>query len=150
MVHARYRFTEAWEVPGAPERVAAALVDVEHYPTWWRQVRAVARIDDDHARVLCRSALPYTLDLVLERVCDDLPELEVALAGDLRGWVRWRLTATPSGGTRMELAQEVTVGGLLAAASWPARPLLRWNHHRMMEGCRRGLPVSPLPPAASR
>ncbi|WP_141012677.1 SRPBCC family protein [Nocardioides sambongensis] len=151
-MRASYRFTESWEVPGPPAAAAAILVDVERYPSWWPQVRAVARIDDDHARLLCRSTLPYTLDLVLERVCDDLPELEVALAGDLAGWVRWRLTETRSGGTRMELEQEVTVAGLLAAASWPARPVLRWNHHRMMAGCRSGLVarLSGPPPAAAR
>ncbi|TYL51978.1 polyketide cyclase [Nocardioides sp. BGMRC 2183] len=153
-MHARYRFAESWEVPGSPEAVAAVLVDVEQYPTWWPQVLAVARIDDDHARLLCRSTLPYTLDLVLGRVHDGLPQLEVSLTGDLAGWVRWRLTATPDGGTRMELEQEVTVGGVLALVSWPARPVLRWNHRRMMAGCRDGLVARVngrrRPPAAGR
>ena len=44
---------------GAPrEAVHAVLHDLEHYPDWWPQVRAVAKVDDDTARVVCRSTLP--------------------------------------------------------------------------------------------
>ena len=99
----------------------------------------VARTTDDDARVLCRSALPYTLDLLLHAERRDPTVLETSLAGDLAGWVRWRLTAV-DGGTRMDFAQEVRVTGrLLGAASYVARPVLRWNHDRMMAGCLDGL-----------
>jgi hypothetical protein len=39
----------------------------------------------------------------------------------------------------VELEQEVSVGGALALASYAARPLLVWNHGRMLDGCERGL-----------
>ena len=42
-------------------------------------------------------------------------------------------------GTRLDFAQDVRVRGLLALASLPARPLLTWNHDRMMRSCRQGL-----------
>ncbi|TIC86760.1 polyketide cyclase [Nocardioides sp. GY 10113] len=155
-MRAGYRFASTWTVPVRAERVADQLLDLAAYPSWWPQVRAVARLGPDSARLLCRSTLPYTLDLVLEAVSRDLPTLEVRVAGDLDGWVRW--TLTPVGDlTRMDLRQEVTVGGVLAVASVPARPLLRWNHRRMMAGCERGLrarlgsevsgPASPGPAA---
>ncbi len=64
--------------------------------------------------------------------------LEVAVSGDLDGYVRWRLFRGGAG-TRMELEQEVTVNGLLGAASYALRPVLRWNHHRMIESCVTGL-----------
>lgn len=118
--------------------VASVVSDLERYPEWWPQVRAVAKIDDDTARVLCRAALPYTLDLVLHAISRDAPVLEVALSGDLHGWVRWTLSEA-DGGTRTEFEQEVAARGALAAASYVARPLLRWNHDRMMAGCRAGL-----------
>lgn len=118
--------------------VASVVSDLERYPEWWPQVRAVAKIDDDTARVLCRAALPYTLDLVLHAISRDAPVLEVALSGDLDGWVRWTLSEA-DGGTRTEFEQEVAARGALAAASYVARPLLRWNHDRMMAGCRAGL-----------
>ena len=54
-----------WTVAAPADRVQQVLADLEHYPDWWPQIVAVAKIDDDNARVLCRSVLPYTLDLVL-------------------------------------------------------------------------------------
>ncbi len=82
------------------------VVDLERYPEWWPQVRAVASLGPDEARVLCRSSLPYTLDLVLRAVTRELPVLEVEVGGDLNGWVRWRLTEVPEG-TRMDFEQQV-------------------------------------------
>lgn len=137
---ATYSFAASWETAAPPELLAQVLTDLEHYPSWWREVRAVARLGPDTARVLCRSRLPYTLDLVLDAVRRDLPELEVAVSGDLDGWVRWRLTET-AGGTRTDYAQEVAVSGALALGSRLLRPLLVWNHDRMMAGARRGLAV---------
>lgn len=137
-MRAAYRFDEIWEVPAEPAEVAAVLTDLASYPRWWPQVRAVARLGPDTARVLCRSSLPYTLDLVLEAVSRQPPELCVEIAGDLRGRVTWRLDPAP-GGTRMRFDQRVEVAGLLAAASLALRPALAWNHRRMMAGCEAGL-----------
>jgi hypothetical protein len=134
----RYRFEDSWVVLASRDDVAATLLDLEHYPDWWPQVRAVARLGPDTARVLCRSTLPYTLDLVLDAVSREVPVLEVAVSGDLDGWVRWTLSEE-GGGTRMDFRQEVVVGGVLAVASYVARPLLRWNHERMLAGAREGL-----------
>ena len=114
------------------------LADLEHYPEWWSQVLAVAKIDDDTARVLCRSVLPYTLDLVLGAVHREPTLLETTIAGDLSGSVCWRL-APVSGGTRLDYEQDVDVTGVLRLAARPLGPVLRWNHDRMMAGCRAGL-----------
>jgi uncharacterized protein YndB with AHSA1/START domain len=133
-----FTFSERWWVPAPPDDVRDVLVDLEHYPEWWPQVVAVASLGSDDARVLCRSSLPYTLDLVMHAVSRHLPTLEVSLDGDLRGWVRWRLSPE-AGGTRLDLAQEVTVQGPLAPAAALLRPVARWNHRRMMAGGLRGL-----------
>jgi uncharacterized protein YndB with AHSA1/START domain len=138
MARVQYSFRGSWTVPFPLQRVHAVLVDLERYPEWWPQVRAVVKLGPDTARVLCRSALPYTLDLVLDAVSREAPVLEVAVSGDLDGWVRWTL-APVHGGTRTEFVQEVAVSGALALASYVGRPLLRWNHHRMMRGCEEGL-----------
>ena len=134
----RFTFDETWWLPARPDAVAEVLADLERYPEWWPQVVAVASLGDDDARVLCRSTLPYTLDLVLHAVSRQPPVLEVALAGDLTGRARWTLRAE-GGGTRMEFEQQVVARGALALASYVAAPLLRWNHARMMAGCRSGL-----------
>jgi uncharacterized protein YndB with AHSA1/START domain len=137
-VRASYSFAASWVTPAPLAAVAEAVTDLERYPEWWPQVRAVAKLGPDTARVLCRSALPYTLDLVLDAVSREAPVLEVAVSGDLDGWVRWTLSPT-DGGTRTDFTQEVEVTGALAASSYVARPLLQWNHHRMMAGCEQGL-----------
>ncbi|MBM7519149.1 SRPBCC family protein [Nocardioides nitrophenolicus] len=131
-------FADTWVVDAPVDEVAAALVDLEHYPRWWPQVRAVAKLGPDTAWVRCRSTLPYTLDLVLDAVSRTPPVVEVAIGGDLDGYARFTLSGEP-GRTRLDFAQEVSVGGLLALASYGGRWLLEWNHRRMMAGCRAGL-----------
>ncbi|HWJ09606.1 MAG TPA: SRPBCC family protein [Nocardioides sp.] len=133
-----YEFADAWEVDAPVDDVAGVLTDLESYPRWWRQVRAVAKLGPDTAWVRCRSALPYTLDLVLDAVSRTPPVVEVAISGDLDGFARFRLTPTAAG-TRLEFQQQVSVGGALAVASYVGRPVLAWNHARMMVGCRDGL-----------
>jgi hypothetical protein len=138
-VSRRFAFRGTWLVAAAPEPVQRVLLDLEHYPEWWPQVLAVAKIDDDHARVLCRSSLPYTLDLVLTAVHREPHLLETQVAGDLDGWVRWRI-GPAAAGTRLDFQQEVAVTGrLLGLAAYVAGAPLRWNHDRMMAGCLAGL-----------
>jgi hypothetical protein len=133
-----FAFRDSWQVAAAPTAVHDVLIDLGQYPSWWPQVVAVASLGPDDARVLCRSRLPYTLDLVLHAVNRSPGVLEVGVSGDLRGSVRFDLSPV-SGGTRLDFAQEVGVPGWLGAASYVAGPVLRWNHDRMMRGCRRGL-----------
>ncbi|MBS44852.1 MAG: polyketide cyclase [Nocardioides sp.] len=141
-MRATYVFGGRWVVPGTPEQVRDVVVDLERYPEWWPQVLAVGWLGPDTGLVLCRSRLPYVLELVLHAVSRDLPVLEVDVEGDLRGTVRWRLEAVSSGPfprTALALDQRVEVRGALAVASVVGRPLLRWNHARMMDGCAAGL-----------
>jgi hypothetical protein len=133
-----YAFSGTWTVDATLPRVQEVLVDLEHYPEWWPQVVAVAPLGADDARVLCRSALPCTLDLHVQAVRREADRLEVAISGDLDGMASWRLTDLGRR-TRLDFAQEVTVTGWLALVSPVVRPLLRWNHSRMMAGCMEGL-----------
>jgi hypothetical protein len=133
-----FSFEERWWLAAPPMAVREVLVDLEHYPQWWPQIVAVASLGPDDARVLCRSVLPHTLDLVLHAVSRELPVLEVELAGHLRGRVRWRLTGERDG-TRLELTQQVSVHGPVAPLAAALRPLASWNHRRMMAGGLAGL-----------
>ncbi|MFC5727719.1 MULTISPECIES: SRPBCC family protein [Nocardioides] len=135
---ASYSFSSSWHVAAPLAEVAAAVADLEHYPEWWPQVRAVAKLGPDRAWVRCRSVLPYTLDLVLDAVSRTPPVLEVAISGDLTGFARFVLEPSADG-TRLEFRQDVEARGRLALASYVARPVLTWNHARMMAGCRAGL-----------
>lgn len=134
-----FRFERAWDVAAPPEQVRDVLLDLERYSEWWPQVRAVAKIDDDTARVLCRSTLPYPLDLVLHAEERGLRLLRTRITGDLDGWSAFRLEPAAAG-THLVYEQEVVVAHRwLGVAARVLRPLLRWNHDRMMAGCQAGL-----------
>ena len=130
-----------WHLAAPLERVFAALADVEGYELWWPQVRRMHRLDADTGRVLIRSLLPYTLDLVLTRSVQDEARgvLRVEIDGDLRGWCAWQLT-DEGAGTRADFSQEVEVTPpVLQRAPFAVRPLLRGNHAHMMRSGERGL-----------
>ena len=99
---------------------------------------AVAAAGPGRARVLCRSRLPYTLDLLLTEVSGTPPTLLVEMSGDLAGWARFGL-APEAGGTRVAYAQEVAVHGWRALAAGALRRPMEANHRAMMRGCREGL-----------
>lgn len=138
MPRPHFRFESEWRVAAPPRVAARALTDLEHYPSWWPQVLAVADLGEDRAWLVCRSRLPYELDLVLTAVRREPPMLEVAVDGDLVGWVRIGLTPV-EGGTRVQYDQEVTVPGAKGWLAQGVRPVLRWNHDHMMRGMREGL-----------
>ena len=121
-----------------PELVRDVVVDLEHYPDWWPQVRAVLKLSDDEAVVLCRAALPYTLELRLTAVSRELPTVRVAIDCDLTGWASWTLEPV-LGGTRMIFAQEVDFNRAPAWVVRTARPLFERNHQQMMAAARRAI-----------
>ena len=136
----RYRFSSTSTLEAPRERVHRTLVDLEFYSEWWKQVRGVGKLDDDHALVVCRSALPYDLELELTAVSRSVDELEVAIDGPIRGWARYRLDETSPGVTELQFEQDVHAESrLMVFASYVAKPLLVWNHHRMMRGAEQGL-----------
>ena len=144
-----YRFSSTFTLEAPRKRVHDVLVDLEFYADWWPQVRAVAKVDDDHALVVCRSALPYDLDLELSAVSRDLDCLEVGIDGPIRGWARFHLDEQGPGVTGLWFEQEVRAEApSFVLASYVARPLLVWNHHRMVAGAERGLRERFQPSAA--
>ncbi|MFG2297597.1 SRPBCC family protein [Streptomyces sp. NPDC048603] len=139
-----YRFRSVWDLPAPPGRVYAVLERPADYPLWWPQVRRVdPDPDDDRAgSAVFRSFLPYELHVTArERRADpDRGVLEVALHGDLEGWVRWTLRPLGTGGTRALYEQEVVVRKpVLRRLAIPGRPFFRFNHALMMRAGRRGL-----------
>ncbi len=142
-----FRFSTSFTLEAPLERVHDVLIDLEYYSSWWPQVRAVAKLDDDHALVVCRSALPYDLELLLTAVARDPEHLEVGIDGPIRGWAQFDLRRSSAAETIVEFEQEVRAESrAFAAASYVVKPLLVWNHHRMMaglvEGARAGVQLS--------
>ena len=136
----RYRFTSSFNLAAPRKQVHDVLVDLERYADWWAQVRAVGKLDDDRALVVCRSSLPYDLDLELTAVNRSIDLLEVTIDGPIRGWARYRLTEVGPGVTSLRFEQDVRAESrLMGLASYVVKPLLVWNHHQMMAGAEQGL-----------
>jgi hypothetical protein len=139
MSAADYDFEHSMVLAAEPDRVHAVLADLEFFGSWWPQVRAVAGAGPDDALVVCRSVLPYDLELRLHAESRDAELLRVRIDGPIAGHASWRLTAVP-GGTRLDFEQRVrAVDRWFVLASYLLKPVLRWNHHRMMQGAEDGL-----------
>ena len=134
-----YVFTDSWVTPASPGQVHDVLLDLEHYVDWWPQVRAVASMGPDDALVVCRSLLPYDLELTLHAEEREPGSLRVGIDGPIQGFAHWRLTPTGPG-TRLDFEQRVrAVARSFRWASYVAKPVLRANHTWMMRGAERGL-----------
>ncbi|HSV37379.1 MAG TPA: SRPBCC family protein [Nocardioidaceae bacterium] len=135
-----FRFEHRWLLDAEAGAAYDVLVDVERYPEWWPQISAVAKLGEDHALVLCRSVLPFTLHLELRPVVRD-PDagvLHVSIDGDLEGWSRFTLSPTDAG-LDVFYEQEVeTRRPMLDATRW-VRRAVRTNHTWMMRSARVGL-----------
>jgi uncharacterized protein YndB with AHSA1/START domain len=137
-----YRFRSSWRLDAAPDTVYRVLERPDEYPDWWPQVREVRQTGDASGVLRFRSSLPYDLTVTARATRQDpgARVLEVAMTGDLEGWVRWTVEAAPSGATRLLFEQDVTVRKpLMRVLAVPCRPLFRANHAAMMRSCRRGL-----------
>ena len=144
MSAADYDFEHSMVLAAEPAQVHAVLVDLEFFGSWWPQVKAVASLGPDDALVVCRSVLPYDLELHLHAERRDPELLRVAIDGPIRGHAQWRLAAWNQdgvpGGTRLDFEQRVhAVDRMFVLASYLLKPVLRWNHHRMMQGAEDGL-----------
>jgi hypothetical protein len=136
-----YRFRSLWSVPATTTRVFDALVDLANYPAWWPDIRAVNRIDDDTAEVVCRSVLPYALTFRLHRAVEDARarRMRVDMTGDLEGFVQGIVAEHRSAGAVLAISQQVVLRKPLLRTFAPvARPLFRANHALMMRRGQRG------------
>ncbi|MFB7286164.1 SRPBCC family protein [Actinacidiphila glaucinigra] len=139
----RYRFRSLWRIAAPPDAVYGLLERPHEYPTWWPQVREVRQTGETAGTLRFRSVLPYDLFVTAHQTRRDprARVLEVAMYGDLEGWVRWTVGADGAGGgTRLLFEEDVIVNKpLMRRLAVPCRPLFRANHALMMRQGRRGL-----------
>ena len=134
-----FDFEHSMVLAADPAQVHAVLVDLEYFGSWWPQVRAVASLGPDDALVVCRSVLPYDLELHLHAESREPELLRVRIDGPITGYAQWELRTAP-GGTRLDFEQRVHAEDRsFVLASYVLKPLLRWNHQRMMRGAEEGL-----------
>jgi polyketide cyclase/dehydrase/lipid transport protein len=146
---ARYSFLTTWAL-GAPAevgRVFDALHDPVAYPSWWKGVQAVERLEEGDAdgvgaldRYVWKSKLPYELEFRSRTVRVERPYLmEGEAFGELEGTGRWRLWENPAG---ICVTYEWQVG---TTAPWMnllapiAKPVFAWNHDYVMRNGGEGL-----------
>lgn len=136
-----YQFRSEWRLSAPPADVFRALAELDDYPTWWPEVRAVRWLSADARRLVCRSLLPYDLNFTVCRPKRDQHAgiLQARLDGDLEGTSRWTITAS-LGGTLAVFDEEVVVNKSLLRRLAPiARSAFAGNHRLMMNHGRRGL-----------
>jgi hypothetical protein len=136
-----YRFRDLWQLAAPAEQVYGAVVDLEEYPRWWRDVRTVWQVDEDTAELVCRAMLPYQLVIRMRRVEEDPVggRVRVDLSGDLEGSLAG-VVRSHEGGTQLEITQQVVARKRLLRSLAPlARPAFRLNHAAMMWRGERGL-----------
>ena len=136
-----YLFRSEWRLAAGPDRVYAMLADVATYPSWWPQVRGARHLDALSGELRCRSLLPYDLVFVIRREVEDANRriLRATLDGDLAGSSQWTITADGAGSIAVFDEDVVVRKALLKRAGFLVRPVLRFNHDRMMRSGERGL-----------
>lgn len=136
-----YRFRNVWTVRARADAVFAALVDVETYPAWWPDVRAIQRQDGDSGDLVVRSVLPVGLRLQLKRAEEDpaTGTMRVAISGDLEGNCGAQVE-DDGDRTVVRIEQDVVLCKRSLLPFEPVlRPVLRANHAAMMWRGERGL-----------
>jgi uncharacterized protein YndB with AHSA1/START domain len=146
-----YQLVTHWTFPVALATVWEELQQPEHWPQWWKGVRAVQLLESGDAqgigayrRMTWRSALPYELTFNMRTVRIEPQSLIEGIAdGELQGRGVWTL-AREDGNTRVryDWTVEATRAWMRILAPL-AKPLFAWNHGVVMgwgyEGLQRQL-----------
>lgn len=144
---ADYSFTTRWRVYAPPEKIWNALIDAEHYPSWWKSVLRVETIAPGDAngigrteRTTWKTFLPYgfTFDTRVTRI-EWQKSLALDAFGELEGTGLW--TLTPDGAStivRYDWNVKTTKAWMNFVAP-VARPLFNWNHAAVMNDGAIGL-----------
>jgi hypothetical protein len=136
-----YHFRSVWTVAAEADAVFNTLAQLDTYPLWWPEVKAVTMLDADNARVQIRALLPYALEFLMARQVTDEAKgiLRAGMTGDLEGFSCWTISSSQPG-SRLVFEEDVVVNKLLLKMLAPvARPLFALNHTIMMNRGRRGL-----------
>lgn len=141
-----YRLTTRWGLHAPLDAVWNAIANADSWSAWWPGISSVTLDPGDALglgalrRYTCRGALPLRLRFNA-RVTRIVPGrlIEGWACGDLTGMGRCRLTHA-QGQTTVCFDWQVRTTGLWLNRLAPlTRPLLRWNHDRLMQAGGRGL-----------
>ncbi len=142
-----YRFVTRWRFEAPVEKVWDEIYHPEHWPRWWKAVKAVDLLQQGDAqglgtvrRYTWKGALPYSLsfDMRTSRI-ERLSRLEGVATGELSGKGCWTFS-TEGTATLVRYDWEVeTTKAWMRLLSPVARPLFEWNHDMVMRWGFEGL-----------
>ncbi len=140
MSQKEYHFRTDWPFQAPVDRVWPIIMDIEHYPAWWRDFRRV-RLRAGDGRAVgsifdceVRGALPYSLNYTME-VTRGEPHRSVELrsTGDLVGTGRWEFSNPRPGATVATYFWDVRMNRLLLNLLAPVgRGFFSKNHELVM------------------
>jgi hypothetical protein len=144
---AGYEFVTFWEFDAPIDRVWDEIYDAEHWPQWWKAVKAVALVAPGDAsgigavrRYTWRGVLPYSLsfEMTTTRV-EPCVRLEGTAVGELSGSGCWHFSDRDSR-TQVGYNWNVETSTRWLQLLRPvARRLFEWNHDVVMRWGFEGL-----------
>jgi uncharacterized protein YndB with AHSA1/START domain len=143
---ASYSFLTTWILDAPREEVWDAIYEIERWPSWWRGVRKVEKLEhggDDGIGALYRhewrSVVPYPVRFETRITRIELPHLiEADADGELAGTGRWRFFGGRETAVTYEWNVRTTRPWMNVLAP-VARPIFRWNHNVVMHQGGQGL-----------
>jgi polyketide cyclase/dehydrase/lipid transport protein len=135
-----YHFVTTWQFQAPVERVWSVVLDIEHYPGWWKNFRRVnvTRGDGKSAGsvIWCevRGSLPYSLNYSLEVLeAEQYRHILLRSTGDLVGTGRWKFEENRPGVTEAVYYWDVaTTNPILNLIAPLAKGALARNHEHVM------------------
>jgi uncharacterized protein YndB with AHSA1/START domain len=134
-----YHFTSEWRFNTSANRIWNAVKDVEAIPDWWPGIKRV-KIKGNYKTVEKGSVIEVIVkgllgdfNLTFEIIWIELwKEARFKSSGDLDGFALWTLEEEEES-TKARLIWDVTTTGrLLNFLGLFLKPLLAWNHNRVM------------------
>jgi len=146
-VPTQYHFKTDWEFKADPPRTWSIVLDLQRYPGWWKNFRAVRLLKGDGQAIgsvydcVVRGSLPYSLRYTLEVVAvERYRSIELRSTGDLVGTGRWEFTEPAPGSTHATYYWDVaTTNPALNLLAPFARRFLAQNHEQVMANGYRAL-----------
>jgi hypothetical protein len=134
-----YHFVTEWRFQAPLERTWSVVLDIQHYPDWWKNFRRVRLVRGDGRSigsiVWCevRGSLPYSLRYSLEVLeAQECRHLLLRSTGDLIGTGRWAFRGL-DGATEATYYWDVaTTNPVLNVIAPLAKTLLAKNHQQVM------------------
>ena len=135
-----YHFVTEWQFKALLPKVWAVVLDVGHYPGWWKNFRRVSVTRGDGKSIgsviQCevRGSLPYSLNYALEVLeSEQYRHILLRSTGDLVGSGRWAFSETEPGTANAVYYWDVaTTNPILNLIAPLAKGALARNHEQVM------------------